>query len=647
MQRMTRTIRATDLFGLQSIGSVVAQGGAVAFTITWPDEETDANRSTLHMLEDGAPRQLTEGHSDRAPSFSPDGTRLAFLRSEPKAKAQPAIVEIATGVVEILPGYEGEAVEQIEWIDEAQLMIRATRRPDELEGLDDDELKRRPVVTTRLDYRFNGRGTTINARRQVDIIAIADNTIRRLTTAGVDHTAAAASPSGESILVVSASDADADITGRTRVWMLPTTGDAPVLMTSEPGQWSSVGFTNDGRPYAIGEPNPVQPNLSRPYLLSASASPRVLGPHDVNCSAAIGGGAGPKMSPGAIFMPGIRGTTVSIDRYDDTTGEIETVAGGAFVITGFDLFDGGDRIVAAVTTPTRPAELWEFVDGQSRVLVSLNDDLLDELDLAVPELVSVPSTDGARVEALVVRPPASVRGPEPGPGLVYIHGGPMSAYTQSFFDEFQMAAADGYTVIAGNPRGSDGYGEEWVSCIAGALGGKDWDDVQALTDHLAALDTVDSECIGIGGGSYGGFMTSWAIGHTDRYRAALVERAVTNWETMTGTSDIGSWFTTMLLFADWHSGLGKLREMSPMNFADNVRTPTLVLHSEEDWRCPIEQAEQFFAVLRRNGVDVTFARFPGENHELSRGGSPKHRVERLGLVHDFYAEHLLSRPSQV
>lgn len=644
---MTRSIRATDLFDLRFIGAVSTHDDRVAYTITWPDEETDVARSTLHLLENGESRQLADGHRDLTPSFSPDGTRLAFLRAEPKAKPQPAILTIASGEVAIVPGYEEESVQQIDWVDNERVLVRATLRPEHLRGLDDDEMKRRPLVTTRLDYRFNGLGTTLNARRQVDVVTLADNSIQRLTTPGIDHSAAAASPDGTQVLVVAASDDDADITGRTSVWLLSTVGDEPVLMTSQPGGWQGVGFTSDSRAYATGEIDPLQPNLSRPFLLEPGDVPQVLGPHDVNCSAAIGGGAAARVAPGVIFMPGIRGTTVSIDRYDDSTGAVEPVASGPFVITSFDLIGDGERIIAAVNTSSRPTELWEFVDGQSTILVSLNDDLLAELDLAVPELISVPSTDGAMVEALLVRPPASTNAVRPGPGLVYIHGGPMSAYTQSFFDEFQMAAADGYTVIAGNPRGSDGYGEEWVSCIAGALGGKDWEDVQALTDHLAGLDTVDENLLGIGGGSYGGFMTSWAIGHTGRYKAALVERAVTNWETMAGTSDIGSWFMDMLLFADWHTGLEKLRELSPMTYADNVRTPTLVVHSEEDWRCPIEQAEQFFSVLRRNGVDVTFARFPGENHELSRAGSPKHRVERLRLVHDFYATHLLDRPSQV
>ncbi len=644
---MSRTIRATDLFDLRSVGAVSTSGEHIVYSVSWPDRDTDENRSTLHLFEGGSGRSLTDGHRDTAPTVSPDGTRVAFLRSEPEGKPQAAICDIETGTVTIVPGYENEAVQQVDWVDNDRVLIRATKRPDEFAGLDADEIKRRPLVTRRLDFRFNGRGTTLHARGAIDIVEPATGTITPITPTGTDQLAAAAAPDGRSVLVVSSTDDDADITGRTRVWLWTLEGSSPTLMTPDPGQWDSVGFTTDGRPFACGQPSPTRPGLSRPHLLAAGAPPNVLGPHDVNSAATIGGSAGSRTAPGSIFMPGMRRSTVTVDRYDDTTGEITTVAEGPFVITSFDLLDDGQRIIAAVTTPTRPAELWEFSPAGSQVLVSLNDELLAELDLAVPELVSVPSSDGVEVEALLVRPPASAVADAPGPGLVYVHGGPMAAYTQSFFDEFQMAAADGYTVIAGNPRGSDGYGDEWISSITGALGQKDWDDVQALTDHLAELDTVDEDRIGIGGGSYGGFMASWAIGHTHRYRAALVERAVTNWETMAGTSDIGSWFLPMLIDADWHTGLDALRTMSPMSYADNVATPTLIIHSEEDWRCPIEQGEQLFAVLRRNGVDVTLARFPGENHELSRSGSPRHRVERLRLVHDFYASHLLDRASRV
>ena len=648
---MPRTLRATDLFELRAIGSVAVGDDLIAYTVTWNDEPTDEPRSTIHLLQGDHRHQLTNGHRDTAPTISPDGTRIAFLRCEAKGKPQAAIVSIDSGNVETITGYANERVEQAAWIDNQRLLVRATRRPTELAEADDDELARRPLVTKRLDFRYNGRGTTVYANRRVDIVELDDaghNTtaVHSLTQLDVDHEAAAASPDGRTVVVVAPTDTDADITGRNHVWSLPIGGGEAQQLTTEPGRWNGVGFTADGRPFAIGDIDPKQPGLARPHILAGDEDPSVLGPHDINASAAIGGSAGARVVDGALYLPGIRGTTISVDRYDDTTGELTTVAGGSLVVTSFDV-SSDDAIIAAVSTPTRPAELWRFGPDGHEVLVSLNDELLAELDLAEPELVHVRSTDGVDVEALLVRPPAAANASNPGPGLIYIHGGPMGAYTQSFFDEFQMAAADGYTVIAGNPRGSDGYGEAWMRAITGDLGNRDWADVQALTDHLAALETVDADRIGIGGGSYGGFMTSWAIGHTHRYRAALVERAVTNWETMAGTSDIGSWFLDMLLEASWEHDLDRLRALSPMQHAGNISTPTLILHSEEDWRCPIEQAEQLFAVLRRNKVDVTLARFPGENHELSRGGSPHHRVERLRLVHDFYATHLLDRPSQI
>ncbi len=662
---MARTIKATDLYELRSVGTVAVSGQHIAYTVTWPDRSTDEVRSTIHLLESDNRVALTESHRDVAPRFSPDGTRLAFLRSEPKGQPQAAVLTIATGQVHVLDGYDEETVHQVDWVDDHRLLIRATQRPDRLKGVDPEEVKRRPLVTRGLDYRANGLGYTVHARRQVSVVALATGEDCQpseriqpfepglafghtlLTQPGVDHTAAAVSPDGNAVLVIAADTERSDIEGTNRVWLLATEGGRQQLLTPHAGRWASVGFTADGRPWAAGEPNAAAYGFSRPYLLSPNDPPTVLGPHDVNCVPIIGAAASGKAAAGALFFPGLHAATVSVDRYDDRSGSLTTVAAGPFVITSFDVADNGQRIVAAVTTPTRPAELWEFGPNGHRVLVSLNDELLAELQLAEPAVVSVPSQDGTAIEALVVHPPDLASDGQPGPGLVYVHGGPMSAYTLSFFDEFQMAAADGYTVVAGNPRGSDGHGEAWARSIIGALGTKDWQDVQALTEHLKALPSVDPGRVGIGGGSYGGFMAAWAIGHSDHYEAALVERAVINWETMAGTSDIGSWFLPALLDADWHSGLDALRAMSPISFADNVSTPTLILHAEEDWRCPIEQAEQFFAVLRRNGVDVTMARFPGENHELSRSGSPHHRVERLRLIHDFFADHLLGRQSQV
>ncbi len=646
-------MRADDIYELRSVGQVALHpdGRQVVFTITWPDLASDENRAQLFIHDGTDHRQLTESHRDVSPVFSPDGERLAFLRSEAKGKAQPAVLTLRTGAVQILAGYEDDGAEQVLWLSDDALLVRAPRRPAGQIDIDDDELARRPRILRTVDYRFNGRGYTHDRKRQIEILDLASGVVTTLGKPDVDHSDMAVAPEGTAVLAIATTDVDADLSGGNRVWLIAADKSESTLLTPEPGRWEGVGFMADGNPFAIGMPTPSGVSLARPHILDidGESSPALIGNHDVTCAAPISGGSTPVALSDALLATGIHRTGITIDRYDLMSNELTSIAAGPFVVRDFSASSDGRRIVASVSTPIRPAELWEFDDDGHRVIVPLNDPFLSELDLVDPEVVQVPSTGGAVVEAFVVRPPrsATTDGGAPGPGLVYVHGGPMSIYGHGFFDEFQLAAADGYTVVAGNPRGSDGYGEAWARAIVGQLGGPDWDDVQALTDVLAALPEVDSERIGIGGGSYGGFMAAWAIGHTDRYGAALVERAVTNWESFAGTSDIGSYFLPMLLDATVEDDVESLRRQSPLSYATDVETPTLILHSEEDWRCPIEQAEQLFAAYRRCGVDVTFVRFPGENHELSRNGSPVHRVERFRLVHGFFAEHLKSGSSTV
>ncbi len=177
---MPRTMRATDLFDLEAVAAVSAHDDVVAYTIAWPDRQTDELRSVIHLLEGSSSRQLTDGHRDAAPAFSPDGSRLAFLRSEPKGKPQAAWVTVANGEVVIVDGYQKDRVEQVDWVDDHRLLIRAASRPDELTDVDDDEIKRLPLVTRRLDYRSNDRGTTIHADRQLAIVDVASGDLQRV-----------------------------------------------------------------------------------------------------------------------------------------------------------------------------------------------------------------------------------------------------------------------------------------------------------------------------------------------------------------------------------------------------------------------------------------------------------------------------------
>ncbi|HEC09154.1 MAG TPA: S9 family peptidase, partial [Acidimicrobiales bacterium] len=261
-------------------------------------------------------------------------------------------------------------------------------------------------------------------------------------------------------------------------------------------------------------------------------------------------------------------------------------------------------------------------------------------ELSVPEEFTTRSVDGYEVHGWIIRPPSSAAVEVPGPGLLCIHGGPLGQYGWGFFDEFQMYAAAGQVVVGGNPRGSDGYGSAHAAAIVGDMGNLDWNDVQAEADFLAALPEVDPDRLGVMGGSYGGFMTTWAVSHSDRFAVAVSERAVNNWETMWSTSDIGSWFGPVYLGADNLSDIEAVRRQSPITHARAITTPTMILHSDEDWRCPPEQAEQLFVLLRRLGVDTRMVRFPGANHDLSRNGRPSQRVERFDLILDWLGQHL-------
>ncbi len=238
---------------------------------------------------------------------------------------------------------------------------------------------------------------------------------------------------------------------------------------------------------------------------------------------------------------------------------------------------------------------------------------------------------------------------EPGkryPTLLNIHGGPFGQYGVGFFDEFQVYAAAGYVVLYANPRGSSGYSEAWGRAIRGpgdagpGWGSVDYDDCMAVVDEaLRRFDFVDAERLGVMGGSYGGYMTSWIVSHTDRFKAAISERSVNSMVSEWGSSDFG-WdfrgYMESFLFED----VQKYIDVSPATYAADIHTPLLILHSEEDLRCPVEQAEQLFVTLRLLRRPVEMVRFPKESHELTRSGSPVHRVQRFQIILEFMDRHL-------
>lgn len=316
--------------------------------------------------------------------------------------------------------------------------------------------------------------------------------------------------------------------------------------------------------------------------------------------------------------------------------ELPELVGAGRLVRSFAV--RGDRLVAVVadrgsTGEVVAVDLSAEQAADEQVLTDLGAELRAAGGVRAQQEVTATAPDGHPVHGFLVVPD----GPGPHPVLLVVHGGPHAAHSAAFFDEAQVYATAGYAVVLPNPRGSAGYGQEHARAVLHRLGTVDADDVLALLDAVRARPDCDADRVGVMGGSYGGFMTGWLLGHhPGRFVAGLSERAVNAWDSFAGSSDIGWWFTDVYVGAD----RDRQWAASPLATADAIDRPLLIVHSEQDWRCPLEQAQRLFVALRRRGADVEMVLFPGEGHELSRSGRPRHRRQRLELVLDWWRRHL-------
>ncbi|MGZ4624078.1 MAG: alpha/beta hydrolase family protein, partial [Blastococcus sp.] len=293
---------------------------------------------------------------------------------------------------------------------------------------------------------------------------------------------------------------------------------------------------------------------------------------------------------------------------------------------------GGGVVVATVAHDRSAGELIAITPGRRRLLTEFGRALGETGRVHRMAERTATASDGYPVHGWVTTPP----GPGPHPVLLTIHGGPFTQYGWTLFDETQTYVSAGYAVVQCNPRGSSGYGQAHGRAIQGGWGTLDADDVLAFLDAALADPALDADRVGVMGGSYGGYLTAFLIGRTTRFAAAISERAFTDPGSFVGSSDIG-WF-----FPDGYLGTDPdaVAAQSALANAGKITTPTLVIHSEEDWRCPVEQGARLYVELKRRGVPSELLLFPGEGHELSRSGRPKHRLARLEHVLRWWARWL-------
>jgi dipeptidyl aminopeptidase/acylaminoacyl peptidase len=307
------------------------------------------------------------------------------------------------------------------------------------------------------------------------------------------------------------------------------------------------------------------------------------------------------------------------------------VGGGRHTVLEFSA--SGSTLASVLATASSAGEIAVLRDGRWSRVTDVGSELARSTPILPLEELTSEAPDGYPVHGWLVCPPDN----GPHPVLLVIHGGPATQYGYRLFDEAQVYAAAGYAVVLGNPRGSSGYGQAHSRAIVGDLGNLDRLDLLALLDRALQDARLDAGRIGVMGGSYGGYMTTWLAGHdSGRFRSAISERAVNAWDSFTGSSDIGWYFTDMICGTDPEDQA----RQSALTYADRIDIPMLIIHSESDWRCPIEQAQRLFVHLKRRRVPVEMLVFPGEGHELTRSGLPSHRLARFEAILEWWSRHL-------
>ncbi|WP_027945012.1 S9 family peptidase [Amycolatopsis taiwanensis] len=645
-------MRPVDLELLAVPGTPALHGDFLLAGLTNPDPGTNSYRGTLWQVGlDGAVRRWTHGERDSSPSISPDGRWVAFLRADGQ-KDRPQLYVMPTGGGDArkltdLPLGAGRPV----WAPDSRRVAFTARIPEpgrygtpDEGGTKSEPDEEAPRHITRLDYRLDNIGFLVDRRQRLFVLDIQDEAreLEPLTDDRVDVADPAWTPDGRAVLVVAKRDWGATATEEADIYAVPAEGGEPVLAVRTAGDAEHPVVGEDGVVWYLGSEF-VGPNwdVRNPGLWSAvlpatggePAVPRRMTEAETVACAPAAGGPVP-YGDQVLVAVGNRGSVelravpqdadgVPLDKLSLVTGERAAVR--AFAVDG-------ERIVAVVATPESAGDVVVVENGGTRVLTDWSKPVREKGIRPVEEL-SATAPDGYPVHGWLVRP----EGEGPHPVLLVIHGGPFSAYDWGLFDEAQVYASAGYAVVMGNPRGSSGYGESHGRAIVHGLGTVDADDLLALLDAALTRPDLDASRVGVMGGSYGGFMTGWlASHHGERFRAAWSERAVNAWDSFTGSSDIGYMFTDAYVGSDLQTQLDR----SPLSYADRIKIPFAVVHSEHDWRCPVEQAQRMFVALKRAGTPVEMLLFPGEGHELSRSGRPRHRIQRFEAVLDWWSRRL-------
>ena len=604
-----------------------------------PDFARPRYRSHLWLAGEQGQRQLTHaqiGRGDHSPRWSPDGGTLAFVRNVGEVKSALMLLPLSGGEARQVTHFK-QGVSSLSWSPDGRFLVLLTGGDAEDKR---DERGEARVITAPV-YRTNGQDWLPEQPEQLWLYDVQSEGLKLWHAAAqMEIGDLTWKPDSSGVLFISSRDPQAEYQWRAEVYSLALGETAPVQVTDWDAALEDVVPHPDGQRLLLvgrlkGQGNTKYSHL---YLWHPGGEVKRLDEgHDFPPGNIVGGdchvGALPDkpswLDPDTLlFSSTVRGScglfTAHIAGGHITGGVTPHDHDPQGVVTAFTASAGGVALIreSAVQFPE----------------VELNGVRVTDLNARLPFRPLAPqrvsfATELGEGEGWVLLPEAG-EAEQPGrvPAVLSIHGGPHTDYGHAFTHEFQLLAANGYGVCYSNPRGSVGYGQAWNEAIYGRWGTVDSADLLAFFDRcLGTLPRLDPTRTAVMGGSYGGYMTNWLTGHTTRFQAAITDRSISNLISFGGTSDIRLqfWVDELGLNFARRADAARLWDLSPLQYAEDVRTPTLIVHSALDHRCPVEQAEQWYAALQLHGVPVRFVRFPEENHELSRSGRPDRRLKRL------------------
>ncbi len=655
---MAAPITPDDLYRFRWIDHVrlSPDGERVAYQIGWADANSRQNRSriVLRRLLDPEPVEPTAGVlRDHSPEWSPDGRKLAFI-SKVGAADQVFVLDLTVGGPSVQVSFVPEGAARPKWApDGTRLAFVGVVLSDPDAVVDDprppegrEQLHRAPVarVVRRLDYKHDGFGYVDGRFHHLFAVSASGGDVKQLTSGAWDVEDFDWSPESTRLVVAGNAEPGADLQRELNLYMVDLDGNRTRLGGGF--YLSSPIWSPKGDQIAFIAPNGLDVGLlERLWVVPLSGGgPRCL---TANFDQAVNDSVINDMRAGhstriCWSAEGDRiyfvasGPGVSAVHSVDLEGNVRDEVGGRRRIYDFDVASG--VVAFCASEASNPGELFMLTHGAEARISDLNPWLRDRY-IAEPQQEYFTAPDGWRLEGWVLKPP----GHDPSrlyPTVMEIHGGPHAQYGWSFFHELQILAGMGYVVFYMNPRGSDGYGERFRRDVVRDWAGKDYLDLMSSLDQLIErTGYIDSNRLGVGGGSYGGYMTNWIIGQTNRFSAAVSMRSISNLVSEYAQHDIVLWGVLQLGPPPWPD-LDELWRRSPIRYVQNMRTPLLLTAAEMDLRCAMSQSEELFGAMRLLGKTVELVRFPEESHDLSRSGRPDRRLERLRRIAAWYERFL-------